>query len=163
MIATLFYVIPRSISTSLFAEGSFDEKTLEENVKKAIKLITFLTIPAIIGLILISDKLLSLFSKAYAENATQMLWILGIAAIPVAINSLFITIRRIQKKIDVVIWVGASIAIGTLTLSYLLLGQMGLVGIGLAWLISQGLVAIAIARKLTLNRYMEYTRRNNNF
>ncbi len=48
MIANLLYIIPRATSQSLFAEGSYNETELKVHLKKAIKIISIIIIPAII-------------------------------------------------------------------------------------------------------------------
>jgi O-antigen/teichoic acid export membrane protein len=155
MIASLLYVIPLSIATSLFAESSYDERTLHLNVGKAIKFISLLTLPTIVMLMLIADKLLFLFGKGYSENATILLWIFALASIPLAINNLFITIRLIEKKVGIVILINAFIAAFTIVGSYLGLEKFGLLSIGIAWMLSQGIVMLAIARRLSFSAIKE--------
>jgi O-antigen/teichoic acid export membrane protein len=48
MIANLLYIIPMATSQSLFAEGSYSETELKVHLKKSIKIISIILIPAII-------------------------------------------------------------------------------------------------------------------
>jgi O-antigen/teichoic acid export membrane protein len=48
MIANLLYIIPAATSQSLFAEGSYSETELKVHLKKAIKIISIIIIPAVI-------------------------------------------------------------------------------------------------------------------
>jgi O-antigen/teichoic acid export membrane protein len=52
MIASLLYMIPQTTSQSLFAEGSYNETELKVHLKKAIKIISIIIIPAIIVIFL---------------------------------------------------------------------------------------------------------------
>jgi hypothetical protein len=68
-----------------------------------------------------------------------------LGSIPFAVNTLYATVKRIQKEIAPLIWVYGGIAIITLTASYLLMqSTMGLIGVGIACVLANGLVAIAI-------------------
>jgi len=48
MITNLLYIIPTAASQSLFAVGSYSETELKIRLKKAIKIISMIIIPAII-------------------------------------------------------------------------------------------------------------------
>jgi O-antigen/teichoic acid export membrane protein len=63
MIATLLFMIPVGISQSLFAEGSNIEGKVGEDVRKSMKFISLLLIPAIIFILIFGDKFLLLFGK----------------------------------------------------------------------------------------------------
>jgi O-antigen/teichoic acid export membrane protein len=63
MIAVLLFAIPRQASESLFAEGSNIEEKVAENVRKSVKFIVLLLIPAIIFILIFGDKFLLLFGK----------------------------------------------------------------------------------------------------
>jgi len=95
-------------------------------------------------IILIGDKLLLLFNPAYAENATSLLRVLAISAIPLSLNQIYFGAKRVEMKMKSVIVLTAFIAVATLTLSSVLLPRMGILGVGVAWLSSQGTVALAI-------------------
>jgi len=61
MIANLLYIIPMATSQSLFAEGSYSEIELKVQLKKAIKIISFILIPAI----LVTSIFISIFFLSF--------------------------------------------------------------------------------------------------
>ena len=142
--ANVLFSVPLSTSFSLFAEGSYDEEILGKNTKRSLVLTFAIVIPAMLLIILIGDKLLLLFAPAYAENATSLLRVLAISAVPLSLNQIYFGVKRVEMKMKSVIVLTAFIAIATLTLSWVLLPRMGILGVGVAWLSSQGTVALAI-------------------
>ena len=142
--ATVLFAVPLSTSFSLFAEGSYDEEILGKNTRRSLVFTFAIVIPAMLLIILIGDKLLLLFNPAYAENATSLLRVLAISAIPLSLNQIYFGAKRVEMKMKSVIVLTAFIAVATLTLSSVLLPRMGILGVGVAWLSSQGTVALAI-------------------
>ena len=151
-IAGVLFGIPLGISSSLFAEGSYEKERLGQNTIRSLKLATALVIPVIALVFLVGDKLLLIFDAAYAANATKLLWMLAVSLIPMSLNNIYFGIRRVEMKMRGVIGLTAFIAVATLVLSWALLPRMGISGIGVAWLSSQGTVALAIAVGFILRR-----------
>jgi O-antigen/teichoic acid export membrane protein len=151
--AGLLSAIPLATSLSLFAEGSYNEQQLQQNTTRSLKLISLLLLPAIVVIFLIGDKLLLLFGEAYSQNATTLLWVLAIASIPVSFNFIYLSVRRVQNKLTGVVGLTLFIAIATLLLSYLLLPKFGLLGVGIAWIASQGMAALITGQRLWKEQY----------
>ncbi|MCK4723248.1 MAG: oligosaccharide flippase family protein, partial [Dehalococcoidia bacterium] len=95
-IATVLFSVPLSTSFSLFAEGSYDEQTLGQNTRRSLVFTFAIVVPAILLIILIGDKLLLLFNPAYAENATSLLRVLAISALPVSLNNIYFGVKRVE-------------------------------------------------------------------
>lgn len=140
-ISVLLLAVPRFTSMSLLAEGTYNREELRKNTKRAAKFIFILLGAAIIGIFLFGKYLLWIFGEEYARNSFEVLLILVLGSIPFAFNALYATIKRIQKENKPVIWVYGGIAVITLAVSYLLMQSMELTGIGLAWVVGNGVVA----------------------
>ena len=141
-IAGIVFMIPTAISLSMLAEAAHDENKLVLELRRSLQLIFILLVPAIIILLFLGRFFLQFFGKAYSENALQLLWILAISAIPLSLNYVYITIRRVEKKMWSVIWLSAFIAVATLASSYVLLRVTGIKGASIGWLASQSAAAI---------------------
>lgn len=146
--AGLPLAISSGTSFSLFAEGSYMKEKLSENLKRSLKLLALLLIPAIVILVLLGDKLLLLFGREYSLEGAKLLWLLAPAALPASINLLYLGVARVEKKLKTIILVTGATAFGTLVLSYFLLPHLGILGAGVGWLASQTVVALAIAPRL---------------
>jgi O-antigen/teichoic acid export membrane protein len=138
MIAYLLFTVPIAISTSLFAEGSNLEYKFKENIKKAIEFIALLLSIGIIILLIASYDILAIgFGLGYAENGAEVLRLFAISSIPVAVNSVYTAIKRVEKKVREITIIYGFIAIGTIGIGYMLLESFGLIGIPIAWIITQ--------------------------
>jgi len=143
-IASVLNMIAGATSMSLFAEGSYEEERLGPNIWRSLKMTYLIIVPAVILMLVIAPKLLLLFGGSYSENATTLLRILAISALPLAINNVYLATKRVEKKLRVLIGLTAFAAALTLGISYLLLPRMGINGAGIAWLTSQGVIALVV-------------------
>ena len=101
-------------------------------------------IPAIIGVVLFSDKLLLLFGKAYSENAVDLLRILAVSSLLIAVNTLYVGVKRVQKDVRSVTLIYVFITVFTVVVSYALITKIGLIGVGMGWMLSHGIILIII-------------------
>ena len=147
-ISGLLLAIPRFTSVSLLAEGSYNREELIRDTKRAAKFIFLLLGVAIIGIFLFGKYLLWIFGEEYARYSFEVLSILVLGSIPFAFNALYATVKRVKNEVKPVILVYGSVAAITIVGSYFLMQTMGLVGIGYAWVIGNGVVTIGIGLKM---------------
>ena len=143
-ISSVLFIIPMAISNSLFAEGSHSKERLGGDIKRSLKFTLVLIIPAIIIIFLLGDRILLLFGKAYSESGTRLLWLIAISALPVSLNYIYFSAKRVQMKMKGVIALSAFTTVTTLALSYILLPRMGIIGAGIAWIAGQGLGSLVV-------------------
>lgn len=145
LISNFLMMIPFSISTSLFAEGSHDEKQFISNAWRSIRLSLGLLLPVLLGVFSLGGFVLSLFGEGYSENATHLLWILSASAIPYAVIAIYFAHKRVTKDIRSLTIISAAVFILQLGLSYPLMNtSMGILGVGVAVAITQSLVAACL-------------------
>ena len=112
MIANLLYIIPIATFPSLFAEGPYSETELKVQLKRAIKIISLILIPAILVTFLFGKYILLAFGKEYSSEGVIFLQILANSGIFLSIkyigDSIFYKKNRI-KLIILVNFIGASI------------------------------------------------------
>lgn len=137
-------MIPMAVATSLFAEGSYDATTLEAHVRRSLKMVFVLLVPTVILVLLIADKLLLLFGGSYSESATLLLRILTLSTFPLAINSIYLSIKRVEMDLKAIVGLAAFMAVISLGLGYILLPGMGINGAGIAWLVGQGVTTLVV-------------------
>jgi len=136
MISNLLFIIPVSTSNSLLAEGSYDINSLKENTKKSLKFSYLILLPGVVFIWIFGNYLLLFFGRLYSENASILLKILSVSSIFFTINAVYISVMNIKHMIKKVVIINFLICSGILIISYKLLG-LGLVGIGIGWLIGQ--------------------------
>jgi O-antigen/teichoic acid export membrane protein len=136
--------ISGAISSSLFAEASYDTERLGLNIQRTMKMVFLILIPLVILILIIGDKFLLLFAGEYSTKASTLLRILTISTIPLAINTVCFNIKRVENKLRLIIGLSIFMAVATLGLSYLFLPWMGINGVGIAWLATQTIIALII-------------------
>ncbi len=158
MIASFFFVVSYATNSSLLAESSHNVKDLQKQVIRAIKFIFIILIPAIIVIYFIGEYLLHLFGEKYSVGSINLLRILVLASIPIAINEIYISICRIKKKIVPVIAIYGCVALFTIICSYFLIDLLGIMGIGIAYIVGNSIASVVIASFYIINLY--YTPKN---
>jgi O-antigen/teichoic acid export membrane protein len=143
-ISRLLFAAGMSISMSLFAEGSHDEKALLRDTRRSIMLTAAVVAPGALVIVFFGDDVLRLFDPEYAENGTDLMRVLVASALPLSLNHIFFGVRRVQMKMRSVVGLNALIATGTLAGSWVLLPDMGIMGAGVAWLSSQSVAALLV-------------------
>ncbi len=133
MIAALLFVIPQATTQSLFAEGSYNEKKLKQQIRKSIKIISALMIPGILITIVFGEYILLAFGKNYSAEGFRFLQILAFSGIFISVAKVYESVLRVKKQIRKIAYVNTAAAIIALGLAYSLMGK-GLLGVGIAWI-----------------------------
>ncbi len=141
MIVNILHIIPKSVSQSLFAEGSHDELTIATHLKKSIKTIFVLLIPAIICVNLVGKYVLLAFGKGYSHEGLIVLHLLTIGSIFVSCNIVVDTLLNITHHHKAYVFMNVFNA-ASIIISCTLLALLGLRGIGYGWIIGQGISSI---------------------
>ncbi len=141
-IAVVLYIIPGSIAQSLLAEGSHDPKDYVRNLRHAAKILALVITPLVIIAILIAPYVLRLFGAAYATGSIVLFEYLAISTLFLSISALGNVTLNIEHRTGLSLAIQAFTALVALGGSYLLINR-GLTGIGLAFLASNILGAIA--------------------
>jgi O-antigen/teichoic acid export membrane protein len=143
-IGSLLYTIPVAVSHSLFAEGSHFEDELGANIRRSLKFILLIMVPAVIILVLVSKWLLLLFGAEYSENATALLRILSLSGIFVGIDQIYFGILRVKGRVKELSLINGLTTLVVLVGSYFIMQECGLIGIGYVWIATKGAVTIYI-------------------
>jgi O-antigen/teichoic acid export membrane protein len=134
-LASVLYTIAYASMQSAFAEGSHNEATMGAHVKKAAKFLAVLLLPAALLMALMSSFLLTVFGPDYAREASALLQLFALGALPVAVSSAMGAIFKVTKNLRGVVSMNTTFAVITLSLSYFLVPTQGLLAIGWAWII----------------------------
>ncbi len=140
--STVIVSVLSGVTISLFAEGSHDRERLKEYIQKSLKLTAIILVPVVGLTLLLGSRILLVFGEAYSANATRLLWLLAASAVPLGINATYIAVMRVFGETRGIVAVTLASTVITLGSSPTLLSRMGLTGVGVAWLVSQALVAL---------------------
>jgi O-antigen/teichoic acid export membrane protein len=137
-------LISANTVSSLTAEVAMDESKLLYYGQRALTNMLRLLVPLALFLLLAAPYVLLVFGAEYSRESAWLLRLLGLAAIPYAINALSMGFSRVRRQMRWVIAVQAAMCLLMLSLSYVLIQLYGITGVGLAWLISQSVVAAVV-------------------
>lgn len=155
MIVNMLYIVPLAVSQSLFAEGSYSENELRVHLKKAIKIISLILIPAILLILLFGKYILFTFGEDYSYQGTTLLQLLALSGVFNSIIYISGAILKIRNMIKELIYLSIINSIIVLSLS-ILFTKYNLQGIGIAWLVTQtsmALVYVLITIKKTTKSF----------
>ncbi len=147
----LVAMVPWAVSSSLFAHGSHDEGKLVRFTLESGRVVLLVLVPAVVVLWLAGDRVLLLFGRAYSAEGTWLLRLLALSTLPLAVNFLFFSVRRVQRRMAPVVACPAWILAVTMGVSVILLPRVGLVGAGMAWLAAQSSVAAVLLARYVLS------------
>ena len=139
VVAGSLSAIPAATMTSLYAEASQRNASRRRDERRAIGLSLALLVPGILALWFLADPLLRILFDLRPELAdlgTPALQILGLASIPIFLNTIFATRVRIRKQVTPSIVSAAILTATTLILGYAFLTWYSLPG--LAWAVVLG-------------------------
>jgi O-antigen/teichoic acid export membrane protein len=155
VLASLLYIVPGSIFTSVLAEGSRWRPGLPANALDGLFLSLALLVPGVAGVLLLGPSVLGALSPNFLA-AVPVLNVLGASSFFVAFNSLFASIRRVEKRMRPVVGLYAGAALLAIVLAWPLLLTAGLIGVGIAFAVAQGVGAAyclwSLAREGALRR-----------
>ncbi|MCM1567406.1 MAG: hypothetical protein NC238_15980 [Dehalobacter sp.] len=137
------FMISSSISMSLFVEGSH-EVPIKKNAKKAIVFSLLLLIPAIIVIYLFGDTILLIFNKEFSEQSFTILKILAISSLFELPIYIYLSINKIIKNVKQINLIKGVSCLLIVSLSLILINIFGVIGVAIAWLISEVFLGICV-------------------
>lgn len=141
-LSSILFVIPDSVSTSLFVEGSYGESLKKAAIKSTIATLSLL-VPLVVAFYIGGGYLLDLIGRGYTETL-DLLRLIVISSFFLAIYSIYISIKRVQKDLNNLMILSGLFLILILLMSYLSMPKLGLIGIGYSWLLSYGTITVLI-------------------
>lgn len=142
-IAAFLFMIPSTISVSLFVEGSNGEN-LKKAVHKSMFTIFSLLVPCAIILFFCGSWILGFMNKDYSSNGLELLRIMIFSSFFVVFNFVYYSIQRIQNDTRELVIISGMNLILLIVSGYFLMLWFGVIGIGYAWLISYGISSLVI-------------------
>jgi len=146
------YMIAANMAASFTVSAAADQANLEEYGRRMIKHMARLLVPFALLLALVVPFILRIYGPAYAEQGSTLMRLLLISVIPAIINTWYIGYARAQNRVLWMVLNQALLCVLVLSLSYVLLPRMGITGVGVAWLISQSIVAVSVALRIFSHR-----------
>ena len=145
LIASSLQLIAGNMAVSLTVEAATDRAQLAGYTRRALVHSARLLVPLVALMLIGAPYLLQLFGREYADEGAGLLRLLALGALPNLVNMLYLSVARVRNRVGTIVAVQAALCALALGLSYPLLHWYGIMGVGIAWLSSQTLVAAGIA------------------
>lgn len=156
-IGTTVDLLAANMALSLTVEGAYDPVRLAVHGRAALRRILLLLVPVAAGIALLAPWILGLFGPGYARYGAPVLVLLAVATLPRTLTEMYLGALRAQNRTSVVALVQGVRAALVLGLTVVLTRSMGIVGAGVAVLVSQFVMAVAVSpglyRLLTADRH----------
>lgn len=143
-IASLLAGIPTAVASSLLAEGSYAHSETGEHLRRAVRFTLPLVAVAIAVCLVGAPILLGLFGVRYASEGVDTLRLLSLAALPLSLNLLYLTVARVDRDIRRIVAITATTGGGALLLGVALVPALGAAGIALGYLVAHSVVAVPL-------------------
>jgi len=140
---TLF-LVTSNVGSALVAEAARAPQRLHELATGAVRNALVIVAPAVVLGVLVAPLVLRFLGKDYADEATNLLRLVLLSAIPQVFVGIGVSVARVQRRTGRIIATYATIAVLVFTGAELALRTVGLTGVGVAWLLSQTLVAAGL-------------------
>ncbi|MDZ5443008.1 hypothetical protein U2F26_09740 [Micromonospora sp. 4G57] len=130
--------------TSLTVEASADESRLPAYVRQVLRRGLLLLVPAVVLLCVSAPLLLTLFGRDYASSGADVLRLSAVAVLPKLLLIVFVAVSRVRRRVGRIIAVHASASALVVSLSLVAMAEIGVTGVGVAYLAGQLVVAAAV-------------------
>jgi O-antigen/teichoic acid export membrane protein len=139
-ICSALYLVSQNMGMSLIAEAANEEEKLTEYSFGTLVQTAGLLLPVVALIVLGAPYILGLFGEGYADEGTMLLRLLALSAIPHMGISLYISRARVLRRMRRVFWAFAFESSLGLALSFILLDEYGITGVGIGWLLTEAVV-----------------------
>ncbi|MGW1064151.1 lipopolysaccharide biosynthesis protein [Streptomyces aureus] len=140
-VAYVPYLIARNMGTSLLAEAVRGPERLVEHSLRVLRHSGLLLGGVTVLLVVAAPQILSLFGASYAAEGSMLLRLLALSAVPNLVLSVAIDVARARRRLRWAVWLQVVMCVLVLGLTRALLPHFGVVGAGIAWLVTQCLIA----------------------
>jgi O-antigen/teichoic acid export membrane protein len=141
-IVGLVSIVPMSLSTSLYVEGSHGED-LRANARRVVVTSFAIITPMVFVLSILAGPVLALFGGNY-KDATDLMRVLLMSSYFVAAYYIFTSIQNVKLEPGIIVVVSLLRFALIMVTSYMLILSFGALGIGYAWVLSHAIVVLAI-------------------
>jgi O-antigen/teichoic acid export membrane protein len=152
-LAYALYLVPTGMGQSLVAHSAADPSEIDAAYRKMLTKSLTLVVPAVLVLAAGSWLVLLVFGRHYAETGSLLLALSAFSAIPACVNLAEIAVARVRQHRIGQYGVTLASALIVLPAVWVLMPLWGLLGVGVALVGGQGVVAaVVLLRRLARHR-----------
>lgn len=141
-------LITVNLGISLTVEGALDRSRLSAATASVIRRVGAIVVPVVLILVLIPGLVLSVYGPSYAAHSADLLRLLALGVLAKSVTTIYFSMARVQRLVSRIATVQGVLFVLLMGLSWWLMGAMELVGVGVAYLVTQVAVAAALVPPL---------------
>ena len=138
------FLVTSNISSALVAEGARSPDRMTALTRAALRNSALLVLPAAGLGILLARPVLGLFGANYANQASGLLQLLLLSAVPQVVIGIALAAARLRQDLRTIALTYAALAVTTYGGAWVAVNVGGLNGVGVACVVSQVLVALLL-------------------
>lgn len=136
-------LIAVNVANAFTAQAARDESRIADLWVKATVLILAIFVPLVLVLTIGSNPLLRvLFGREYAQNGDLAMRVLAPGLLPGAFVALAVALARVRRQVRRLLALSVAYSVISLPLSIAFISADGINGAGVAWVVSQAIVAV---------------------
>lgn len=135
-------IVPRSVSASMFVEGTIRDEKLQSIALRALMMISIILLPGFIFLWFFGNNILLLFGKNYVD--THILRILLVSLPFFSINSIYFIALRVKNNLLQLISFSFLTSFSIISCIIFLIPRYGLHSLSLGWLFGHAFVTMLV-------------------
>ena len=143
-IAYGLYLVSSSMGMSMIAEASLEPEELASHTRRLIIESARLVLPAAAVVVIFAPQILGLMGQSYSDEAATLLRLLALSSIPWIVFAAYTNVGRVEQRMGLVVAANALLCGLVLAIGLPLLATIGIVGLGIAWLVAQCVVAVYV-------------------
>ncbi len=138
------FLVASGMGQSMIAHSATDPGRVEAARRAMVNRSLTLIVPAVVVLVVAAPWVLWVFGPQYRDAGTGTLILVSLAAIPNVVVASAMSAARVRRRTGLQFAVPASVAGIVLLTSWILMPYLGILAVGLAWLLGSGVVATII-------------------
>ncbi|MER8184905.1 MATE family efflux transporter [Kitasatospora sp. NPDC094015] len=152
LVTDTLYQAAYSMGQSLTVEGAAEPGRLAEHARRMLRHTAALITPAALVTVAAAPWILRLFGADYAEHGTTVLRLMALSALPNVLFGVAVHVARVRQALVFLTGLQLAFAALLLLLVLVLMPRHGLTGVGVAWLATSTVLALALA--VTARRWL---------
>jgi O-antigen/teichoic acid export membrane protein len=143
-IAYTLYLVSIGVGMSFVTESARTPERIIELARDLMGHALRIVAPLSLLVAIAAPLVWKMFPPEYGANATTLLRLLVLSAIPNIVTVTYLSIARVQRRMRAVIVTSMALAIGVIALTVVLTDAIGVTGVGVAWFVSQSVLATVL-------------------
>ena len=143
VVATGVMTLANNLAAALTVEAAHDKDSLALLTRKLVSRAVRLGAPILLVLLAVPSLVLAVFGPDYGQASTT-LRVLALSTVPRAILIVFSAVARVRNQVVLLLLSEVAAGLATIVLAFWWARPHGALGVALAWLVGQALVAAAV-------------------